>query len=108
VAWHRAYADPSSSLTARLQRVRFHLSRAVGQAPAEPVRLVSLCAGQGHDVVGVLPGHPRRDDVHAVLIEEVAFDALGTETLTGVGVHRLRRAAAAPLPAGPLFTFGTA
>ena len=40
--------------------------------------------------------------------EEVAFDALGTETLTGVGVHRLRHAAAAPLPAGPLFTFGTA
>jgi hypothetical protein len=39
--------------------------------------------------------------------EEIAFDALATDTLTGVGVNRLRRAAAAALPAGPLFTFGT-
>ena len=31
--------------------------------------LVSLCAGQGHDVFGVIPDHPRRDDVHAVLVE---------------------------------------
>jgi len=33
------------------------------------VSLVSLCAGQGHDVIGVLPRHPRRDDVRAVLVE---------------------------------------
>ncbi len=31
--------------------------------------LVSLCAGQGHDVIGVLPQHPRRGDVRAVLVE---------------------------------------
>jgi hypothetical protein len=31
--------------------------------------LVSLCAGQGHDVLGVIPDHPRRDDVRAVLVE---------------------------------------
>jgi hypothetical protein len=33
------------------------------------VRLISLCAGQGHDVFGVLPDHPRRGDVTAVLVE---------------------------------------
>ena len=206
VAWHQAYEDPSSSLSARLRRVRFHLSQAIDRASAGPVRLVSLCAGQGHDVIGVLPGHPRRDDVRAVLVEydagnagvarraaeraglsqvevrqadasvtasyadalpacvlllcgifgnvgepdiqrtieaapamctpgatviwtrhrrdpdltpqirgwfagggfdEIAFEALGTTGLTGVGVHRLRHAAAAPLPAGPLFAFGS-
>jgi hypothetical protein len=37
--------------------------------------------------------------------DEVAFDALETSTLTGVGVNHLRRAPAAGLPAGPLFTF---
>jgi hypothetical protein len=40
--------------------------------------------------------------------DEVAFDALGTDTLTGVGVNRLRYAPAVTLPTGPLFTFGTA
>jgi hypothetical protein len=88
VAWHEAYDDPSSSLSARLRRVRWHLSRALDQAPSGPVRLVSLCAGQGHDVLGVLPGHPRRDDVRAVLVESDARNA---------GLVR-RRAAEAGLP----------
>src|SRR5271170_592423 len=68
-AWHAAYDDPASSLSARLRQVRQRLSEAISQAPAGRVRLVSLCAGQGRDVIGVLPGHPRRDDVHAVLVE---------------------------------------
>lgn len=171
------------------------------------MRLISLCAGQGHDVIGVLTDHPRRGDVTAILIEsdarnaeqarshatgagltgvavrqadasladsfayalpadvlllcgifgnvsdadiqrtvraapalcssgatviwtrhrrapdltpqirgwfkvsgfdEVAFDALDTGTLTGVGVSRLRQAGLTPMPSEPLFTFRTA
>jgi hypothetical protein len=204
VAWHSEYDDPQSHLRRRLDRVCFHLGRAIDSAPAGPVRLVSLCAGQGRDVIGVLPGHPRRAEVTAVLIEsdhrnagqarsdataaglsrlevrqadaslagsfadilpadvmllcgifgnvsdadiertvtaapamcsagasviwtrhrrspdltprirawfaasgfdEVAFDALDTATLTGVGVHRLRQPSATPIPTEPLFTF---
>jgi Putative methyltransferase len=206
VAWHAAYDDPASSLSARLQRVRSHLSQAIDRVPAGPVQLVSLCAGQGRDVIGVLPDHPRRGDVRAVLVEsdavnvglarraaaaalaqvevreadastaasyadvlpadvllmcgifgnvsdrdiertvtaaadlckvgatviwtrhrrspdltprirawftgsgfdEIAFDALDTSALTGVGVNRLRRARAARLPVGALFTFRSA
>jgi hypothetical protein len=38
--------------------------------------------------------------------DEIAFDALGTSMLTGVGANRLRRPAdAGLLPSGPLFTF---
>jgi len=69
VAWHAAYDDPSSSLSTRLRLVRGHLSRALDEAPAGPVRLVSLCAGQGLDVLGVLPEHPRGRDVSVVLVE---------------------------------------
>ena len=69
MAWHAGYADPSSSLSARLRLVRGHLSRALAAVPPGPVRLLSLCAGQGHDVLGVLPGHPRQPDVSAVLVE---------------------------------------
>jgi hypothetical protein len=203
-AWHTAYDDPSSALSARLRQVRLRLAEAIDRAPPGPVRLVSLCAGQGRDVIGVLPGHPRRDDVRAVLVEsdprnarvarraaaqaglpqvevraadasmaasfadalpadvlllcgifgnvsdedvqrtvqasaamckpgatviwtrnrrppdltpqvrawfaasgfdEIAFDALGTGTLTGIGVSRLGRRGTAGLPDRPLFTF---
>jgi hypothetical protein len=68
--WHDGYDDPSSPLSARLAIVRAHLADALTAAPPGPVRLVSLCAGQGRDVLGVLPGHPRRDDVTAVLVEQ--------------------------------------
>jgi Putative methyltransferase len=92
-AWHTAYDDPSSSLSARLQRVRLLLSEAIDRAPAGPVRLVSLCAGQGRDVIAVLPGHPRRDDVGAVLVEsdprsaEAARRATAQAGLTQVEVR---------------------
>jgi hypothetical protein len=204
VTWHASYGDPSSSLAARLRRVQYHLSRAIDQAPSGPVRIISLCAGQGHDVLGVLADHPRRIDVTATLVEidpqnveeamrraaeaglpqidvrqadaskvssfqdvlpanvlllcgifgnistadiertikaapalcaagatviwtrhrrlpdltthirsvfhangfdELAFDALDTETFTGVGVSRLRHRTSAALPDTPLFTF---
>ena len=75
-------------------RVRSHLSDAIDRAPAGPVSLVSLCAGQGHDVVGVLPDHPRRGDVRAVLIEsdprnaDLARRAAAQQGLSGVEVRQ--------------------
>ena len=45
------------------------LGQRLSATPPGPVRLISLCAGQGHDVFGVLPDHPRRGDVTAVLVE---------------------------------------
>jgi hypothetical protein len=68
-SWHDAYDEPSSPLAIRLALVQAQLSIALALAPPGPIRLVSLCAGQGRDVLGVLPGHPRRDDVSAVLVE---------------------------------------
>jgi hypothetical protein len=67
--WHDGYDDPASSLNSRLAVVQRHLADALSAAPPGPVRLLSLCAGQGHDVLGVLPDHPRRADVSAVLVE---------------------------------------
>jgi hypothetical protein len=45
------------------------LSDGLDSAPAGPIRLISLCAGEARDVLGVLPTHPRRDDVTARLVE---------------------------------------
>ena len=69
VEWHRDYDDPGSLLSLRGERVQGHLRAELERAPAGDVRLISLCAGQGRDVIGVLTGHPRRDDVRARLVE---------------------------------------
>jgi hypothetical protein len=68
-AWHEHYDDPASPLSARLRCVQAHLADAIDRVPPGRISLVSLCAGQGRDVIGVLPDHPRRDDVRAVLVE---------------------------------------
>jgi hypothetical protein len=94
-AWHAAYDDPSSPLALRLRLVRLRLSEAIDRAPPGPVRLVSLCAGQGRDVIGVLPGHPRRDDVRAVLVESDprnAEAARGAAARAGLGRVEVREA----------------
>jgi hypothetical protein len=69
VEWHRDYDDPGSLLSRRLELVQGHLRAELDHAPAGDIRLISLCAGQGRDVIGVLAGHPRRDDVRARLVE---------------------------------------
>jgi hypothetical protein len=68
-AWHEAYADPASRLSRRLAVVQRFLGEALDRRPPGPIRLLSLCAGEGRDVIGVLPDHPRRDDVQGVLVE---------------------------------------
>ena len=68
-AWHAEYDDPSSFLSVRLRTVQARLAQAIETAPPGPVQLVSLCAGQGRDVIAVLSDHPRRGDVRALLVE---------------------------------------
>ena len=67
--WHRPYEQPDSSLSRRLAAVQEQLRDALDRAPAGPLTLISMCAGQGRDVLGVLPFHPRRDDVRGRLVE---------------------------------------
>lgn len=51
-AWHAHYDDPSSSLSRRLETVRASLRTLLLTAHG-PVRLVSLCAGDGRDTLPV-------------------------------------------------------
>lgn len=64
--WHRDYDDPESSLSKRLEVVRRYLAQALADAPP-PVRLVSLCSGDGRDSIPVIADSGR--DVEAVLVE---------------------------------------
>jgi hypothetical protein len=69
LGWHRQYDDPSSSLSRRLAIVQNRLRRTIDVAPPGPLRLVSMCAGEGRDVIEALAGHRRREDVTARLVE---------------------------------------
>lgn len=68
-AWHEDYADPESALGRRLLVVQRLLGRALDDAPPGSVRVISVCAGQGRDLIGVLAGHRRREQVTARLVE---------------------------------------
>lgn len=67
--WHDNYDRPGSRHARRLRVVQRRLREVLDDSPSGPLRVVSLCAGQGRDLLGVLPGHPRRDDVRARLVE---------------------------------------
>ncbi|WP_350276308.1 SAM-dependent methyltransferase [Kribbella sp. HUAS MG21] len=68
-AWHQRYDDPGSDLSRRLDAVKTQVRAALDRAPDGPVRVISLCAGQGRDLLDVLEDHPRRADVRARLVE---------------------------------------
>lgn len=66
--WHHAYAV-SESYRRRLACVRTHIAAALDAMAPRPIRIVSICAGDGRDVISVLREHPRRRDVAATLVE---------------------------------------
>jgi hypothetical protein len=102
VAWHEAYDDPESGLSARLNLVKQHVAQAIDQVAPGPIRLVSLCAGQGRDVIETLPDHPRRGDVSAVLVEaDAANVAWARDAASAAGRPRVEvRQIDASQPAG--------
>lgn len=67
--WHDAYRDPASDLSRRLVVVQDEIRRALATKPNEPVQVISICAGQAHDLIGVLSDDPRADRVRALLVE---------------------------------------
>ncbi len=90
--WHRRYDDPGSSLSWRLQRVRRHIDDALDGHPGE-TRVLSLCSGDGRDLLGLLAKRKDADQVSAVLLElhpelaQQARDSAATAGLTQVQVR---------------------
>lgn len=69
VAWHSPYDLAGSPLAVRLALVQSYIRLALDRAPEGEIRVVSLCAGQGRDLLGVAEHHPRREDLRALLVE---------------------------------------
>jgi hypothetical protein len=66
--WHDAYDDPDSDLSWRLSQARAHIRRGLDQVEG-PVTVLSLCAGDGRDVLPVLAERGDSSDVRTTLIE---------------------------------------
>lgn len=66
--WHRAYDEPESGLSWRLRTVRQEIAGFL-DGRRGPVRVISSCAGDGRDVLGVLAGRADAGRVHVTLLE---------------------------------------
>lgn len=69
VTWHTGYDDPGSPQARRLATVQRLVAAALDRAPAGEIRVISMCAGDGRDLIGALRTHPRARDVRARLVE---------------------------------------
>jgi hypothetical protein len=70
--WHQKYDQPGSSLPRRLAVVQECLGRALSDIAgcgSGEVRLISMCAGEGLDVLPILAAHDQGDRVRALLVE---------------------------------------
>jgi hypothetical protein len=103
VEWHATYDDPGSHLQRRLEIVQRRLRDALAEAPPGDLRLISMCAGQGRDVIGVLDGHERRDDVAARLVE--LDERLVGQARAGIAAAGLERVDVVATDAGDLAAY---
>ena len=86
VDWHRRY-DQDAQMKGRLLLVQARIREALDRQPPGPVQVISVCAGDGRDLIGALEGHPRARDVRARLVEI-------SPELVARGRERLARVAA--------------
>ena len=68
-AWHEQYEDGSSSLKHRLSIVQREIRRALPGQLDRSFSIISLCAGQGNDLIPVLEDYEHVKRVHARLVE---------------------------------------
>jgi hypothetical protein len=66
--WHNGY-DENPALKRRLALVRKHLSKCLDRSAPGEVRIISVCAGDGRDVLTTLAVHSRLADARARLVE---------------------------------------
>ncbi|MGZ4687682.1 hypothetical protein, partial [Oryzihumus sp.] len=68
-ARHELYADPESPLSRRRAVVQRQIGAWLEARGGAPSRVLSRCAGDGRDLLGVLRDRGGHDDVDATLVE---------------------------------------
>ena len=90
--WYRWHDGYDGARDGRLHVVQTQIDAALATMSEGPIRVVSICAGQGHDIVGSLRRFDRRRDVTALLVEldernaDAARQRIAGASLTGITV----------------------
>lgn len=107
-AWHAPYDDAQSPLSRRRRIIQGHLRDWLDQTQPRDVRVVSVCAGDGSDLIGVLRDRRDTGRVQGVLVEldptlaASARERLVASALTRIEVRETDAGASAVLlAAGP-------
>jgi hypothetical protein len=71
IQWHAQYAEPGSSLARRLAVVQGAIASAIAAAPGHPgqFQVISMCAGDGRDVLPVAASSERGRNARILLVE---------------------------------------
>jgi hypothetical protein len=84
--WHTRY-EHSPRLQARLALVQQHLALAIDSCTHPTVQMISICAGDGRDVIPTVRDHPRGRSCSAFLLEaHPALVAAGTRAIIAAGL----------------------
>jgi hypothetical protein len=93
IEWHRAYADADSPLARRLAIVQAQVVRVLEERGDAPTRVLSMCSGEGRDVIEPVVRLGAGDRVRGRLVEldptlaGRARDAIATTRLAGLEVR---------------------
>jgi hypothetical protein len=79
-AWHDEYDRAGSPLHLRLLVVQDLIATALDEMPPGPIRVISMCAGQGRDLIGVARRHRRGGDLTGILVEADPRNAAAART----------------------------
>jgi len=91
--WHRQYDDPDSGISWRLRMVQSWIRRALDERSG-PFKVISACAGDARDLLGVLAERDDAGRVDATLIEiddTIASRAEQAAARLGLDGVRVRR-----------------
>lgn len=89
VAWHADY-DTASPLARRLAIVQEQVTTAIAERAGSPIRVLSLCAGEGRDLIGPLSAAQPAPDVHGLLVElDPTLACRAREGIAAAGIRGL-------------------
>jgi len=69
VEWHEAYTRPGSDLAERLAEVRTAINDYLDTSGTDFVRVISMCSGDGRDLLGALAFRDDASRVEGLLVE---------------------------------------
>jgi hypothetical protein len=103
LAWHNGYDDERSALSRRLRVVQRHIALWMDERPNVPLTAISVCAGEGRDLLGVLTTRADAHRIRATLLEY--YESNVSAAQTAITTAGLRNVTVKHVDAGDLGTY---